>query len=118
MSSCGGGELRDPTYDTLIQNGEAAELAYQYTINGENGSLNFFPNPNALSSVYLDNFSNSKYNSLQLEVRRRLQNGLQFQVNYVFDDGSATRRGWISCASSRFSTSTTRRSNVRVRPPI
>jgi hypothetical protein len=68
----------------LIQDGEAGELAYQYTLQGENGSLNFFPNSNALSAVYLDNFSNSEYNSLQLETRRRFQQGLEFQVNYVF----------------------------------
>ena len=75
----GGGDLSNPTYQALIQDGEAAELAYQYTLNGQNGSLNFFPNPNALSSVYLDNFSNSEYDSLQLEVRRRFQHGLHFR---------------------------------------
>jgi hypothetical protein len=80
----GGGELRDPGFQQLIQNGEAGELAYQYTLYGLNGNLNFFPNPNALSSVYLDNFSNSHYDSLQLEARRRLVRGLDFQVNYVF----------------------------------
>jgi hypothetical protein len=78
------GSLSDPSNQTLIQNGEAAELAYQYQVNGENGSLNFFPNPNALSSVYLDNYSNASYNSLQLEVRRRLTKGLQYQVNYTY----------------------------------
>jgi outer membrane receptor protein involved in Fe transport len=80
----GDGELRNSTYDALIENGEAGELAYQYTLNGQNGSLGFFPNPNALSSVYLDNFSNSHYDSGQAEVRRRFQSGLSFQVNYVF----------------------------------
>jgi len=80
----GGGNLRDPTVDTLIQNGEAGELAYQYTINGENGKLQFYPNPNALTAVYLDNFSNSEDDQLQLEARHRFQNGLQFQTNYVY----------------------------------
>ncbi len=78
------GLLTDPSNQALIQNGEAAELAYQYQIYAENGSLNFFPNRNALSSVYLDNYSNSTYNSLQLEVRRRLTKGLQYQVNYSY----------------------------------
>ncbi len=54
-----GGDLSSPTYRTLIQNGEAAELAEEYTINDQNGSLNFLSNPNALQSIYLDNFSNS-----------------------------------------------------------
>ena len=80
----GAGMLRDPTVDTLIQNGEAGELAFQYTVNGENGKLQFYQNPNVLSAVYLDNFSNSEDDQLQLEARRRFQNGLQFQTNYVF----------------------------------
>ncbi len=80
----GKGNLSDPSNQTLIQNGEAAELAYQYQINGLAGRLKFFPNQNALSSVYLDNYSNSTYNSLQLEVRRRLAKGLQYQVNYSY----------------------------------
>ena len=88
-----GGQLTDSTNRTLIQNGEVAELAYQYqAINQTNGTLNFFPNPNALSAVYLDNFSNSEYNSLQLEARRRLKNGIQYQVNYVFEK-------WLSDAA-------------------
>ncbi|MBZ5602180.1 MAG: TonB-dependent receptor [Acidobacteriia bacterium] len=87
-----GGLLGNPTVDTLIQNGEAGELGYFYTINGYNGHVNFFPNPNALSTVYLDNFSNSSYNSLQLEARRRFQSGLSYQVNYVFSK-------WLSDAA-------------------
>lgn len=87
-----GGQLTDSNNRTLIQNGEVAELAYEYTVNGTNGTLNFFPNPNALSAVYLDNFSNSEYNSLQLDVRHRLQNGIQYQVNYVYEK-------WLSDAA-------------------
>jgi len=87
-----GGSLRDSTYRALIQNGEVGELAYQYQVNGENGNINFFPNPNALSSVLVTNYSNTRYDSAQFEVRRRLQNGLAFQVNYVFSKwlGDAT----------------------------
>jgi hypothetical protein len=81
----GGGDLRDSNVQQLIQNGEAGELAYEYQVQGLNGNLNFFPNPNALSAVYLDNFSNSEYNSLQLEVRRRFRHGLAYQVNYVYE---------------------------------
>ncbi|MGD1097725.1 MAG: TonB-dependent receptor, partial [Bryobacteraceae bacterium] len=87
-----GGYLSNSTNRTLIQNGEVAELAYQYTINGENGKLNFFPNPNALGAIYLTNFSNSEYNSGQVDVRRRFQTGLSFQVNYVFSK-------WLSDAA-------------------
>jgi outer membrane receptor protein involved in Fe transport len=79
-----GGELTNATVDSYIRNGEVGQLGYYYQVNGINGNLNFFPNPNALSSVYLTNFSNSSYNSVQLEVRHRFQNGLQYQANYVF----------------------------------
>jgi hypothetical protein len=80
----GRGSLTDPNVQALIQNGEAGELAYEYQLFGLNNKLNFFPNPNALSTVYLDNFSNSEYNSAQFEVRRRFQKGLAYQVNYVY----------------------------------
>ena len=87
-----GGLLANPTIDALIQNGEVAELAYLYQVNGLNGSVNFFPNPDALSSVLVTNYSNTRYDSVQLEARRRLRNGLQYQVNYVFSKwlGDAT----------------------------
>jgi hypothetical protein len=79
-----GGQLTNATVDSYIRQGEVGELGYFYQVNGINGKLNFFPNPNALSSVYLTNFSNSHFDSLQLEVRHRFQNGLQYQANYVF----------------------------------
>lgn len=78
------GQLNLTQYRTLIQQGQAGELAYEYQIAGENGSLNFFPNPNALGATYVTNFSNSTYEALQLETRRRLKNGLSYQVNYTF----------------------------------
>ena len=79
-----GGQLSDPGFQQLIQQGEAGELAYQYQVYGLNGSLNFFPNPNALETDFVTNYSNSDYNSLQLEVRHRFQRGLEFQANYVW----------------------------------
>ncbi|MBV8841420.1 MAG: TonB-dependent receptor [Bryobacterales bacterium] len=87
-----GGQLNDPTYRQLIQQGEAGELAYEYQLYGQNGSLNFFPNPNALETDFVTNYSNSTYNSLQLEVRHRFQKGLEFQANYVFSK-------WLSDAA-------------------
>ena len=81
------GFLTNSTVRTLIDQGQAAELAAIYQENGLNGSLNFFPNPNALSSLYVTNYSNSRYDSLQLEVRRRFQRGLEFQANYVWSKG-------------------------------
>jgi hypothetical protein len=88
----GGGLLSDPTVRTLIKNGEVAELAYEYQVFQLNGAVNFFPNPNALSAVFLTNFSSSRYDSLQLEARRRFQNGLEYQANYVYSK-------WLSDAA-------------------
>ena len=88
----GGGDLSDPTVQTLIQNGEAGELGYEYQVQGEQGALNFFPNPNALTTDYITNYSNSSYNSFQLEVRHRFQHGMEFQGNYVFEK-------WLSDAA-------------------
>ncbi len=87
-----GGQLNDSSYRSLIQQGQAGELAYEYTLAGDNGSLNFFPNPNALGSTYVTNFSNSTYNALQLETRRRLKSGFAYQVNYTFSK-------WLSDAA-------------------
>jgi hypothetical protein len=87
-----GGLLSDPTNQQLIQQGEAAELAYQYQLYGQNGSLNFFPNPNALETDFVTNYSNSIYDSLQLEARHRFQKGLEFQANYVWSK-------WLSDAA-------------------
>ncbi|HEY6341840.1 MAG TPA: TonB-dependent receptor [Bryobacteraceae bacterium] len=80
-----GGLLTDPNFRQLIEQGQAGELAFEYTVDGENGSINFYPNPNALEADYVTNYSNSTYNSLQLEARHRLQNGMEFQANYVFE---------------------------------
>jgi hypothetical protein len=87
-----GGLLANGTVRSFIATGEAAELASIYQIFGLNGSLNFYPNPNALSTFYVDNFSNSRYDSLQLEARRRFARGVFFQVNYNFSH-------WLSDAA-------------------
>jgi hypothetical protein len=44
----------------------------------------FFPNPNAFLVDYLSNYSWSTYHALQVELRRRLSQGLYFQANYGF----------------------------------
>ena len=80
----GGGRLNTSTVRNLILRGEVGELASYYQINGLNGSINFFQNIYGLGSDYLTNYSQSSYNSLQVEVRRRAASGLDFQVNYTF----------------------------------
>jgi hypothetical protein len=84
--------LTDPTFRVLIQQGQAGELGSEYQIFQLNGTVNFFPNPYALSSLFVTNYSNSTYDALQLETRRRLKNGISYQVNYTFSK-------WLSDAA-------------------
>lgn len=69
----------------------ASTLAFNqaYRTNRESVTVglpaNFFvANPNATFARYLTNDSRSNYNALEVEVRRRFSNGLQFQADYTF----------------------------------
>jgi hypothetical protein len=79
-----GGMLNTSSIRNLIQTGQPGALAATYQENALNGSVNFFANPYALGADYLTNFSNSTYNSLQLEARHRSTSGLEFTGNYTF----------------------------------
>lgn len=79
-----GGNLTNSTNIRFLQTGQVGQMAAQYTTDGNNGSVNFFQNPNALGADYLTNYSNSTYNALQLDVSRRMATGLQFQGNYTY----------------------------------
>jgi len=68
-----------------------------YKANRENPALglagNFFvANPNAAFVNILTNDSKSNYNAMELELRRRFSNGLQFQADYTWSKamGDAT----------------------------
>lgn len=52
----------------------------------------FVANPNANSVITLTNDSYSNYNAMELELRRRFSNGLQFQADYTWSKamGDAT----------------------------
>lgn len=56
-----------------------------YRANRASLAPNFFlANPNAAFARLLTNNSYSNYNSLQIEIRRRMSKGLQAQANYTF----------------------------------
>jgi hypothetical protein len=78
------GTLTNSTIRNLIQTGQPGQLAATYQENGLAGTVQFFQNPYALGADMLNNYSNSTYNSLQVEARRRSQAGLEFSVNYTF----------------------------------
>jgi hypothetical protein len=79
-----GGNLTNATNRTYIQQGAVADMAYNYQSTKANGPINFFPNPYAASLRLMTNYSNSTYNSLQLEGRSRNYHGLTMQWNYTF----------------------------------
>ncbi len=79
-----GGRLNNAAIRNLIDQGQVGEVASQYQILGLNGPFNFFPNPLALATNLMTNFSHSTYNALQLDVRARASRDLQFQANYTF----------------------------------
>ena len=63
-----------------------AALAYSPTFLNNRKTLPpafFVTNPNAAFARVIGNFSYSKYNSLQIEIRRRFAAGLSFQGNYT-----------------------------------
>jgi hypothetical protein len=79
-----GGLLSNANVRFYLQTGEPGELATFYQTNQFNGSVNFFPNPNALGADMLTNYSSSSYNSLQLVARHRFHSGLSFEANYTY----------------------------------
>jgi hypothetical protein len=79
-----GGFLSDPDVRNLIETGQVGQLAEVYEVNGLNGNVTFFPNPKALGTDMLNNYSNSTYNGLQVVVRHRAKSGLDFSANYTY----------------------------------
>src|SRR5262249_14396490 len=65
------GVLNNADVQFYLQTGEVGELATFLQTNGQNGTVSFFQNPNALAADMLTNYSSSSYNSLQLEARHR-----------------------------------------------
>jgi hypothetical protein len=83
-------------------------LAYSSTYANTRKSLspNFFvANPNAAFARVLSNGSYSNYHSLQVEIRRRFADGLQFQANYTLsrslNDGTGISNNQSSLESYR-----------------
>ncbi len=80
----GGGFLGAPIVRDYIREGSAGQLAAIYVLNGLMGDVRFRRNQSAFVADLLQNYSNSSYHAMQLEVRRRSASGLQFQGNYAF----------------------------------
>jgi hypothetical protein len=77
-------QFANATVQLRLRQGEAGELANFYMINRLNGRVNFYGNPLTLGANTISNGAFSHYNALQIDVRRRLTSGLQFQANYTW----------------------------------
>jgi hypothetical protein len=80
-SGCGVLGSLPPVYNSLIQSGQAGELAYQLS---RTRILNLYPGPLTNVAALLQNGAGSVYHGLQLEASRRFRRGLQVQANYTF----------------------------------
>lgn len=90
-----GGFLTNATVISNLDTGQVGELVNFYLanraaaltpgVNGATVNAGFFtPNPNANQIWLIGNNSYSTYHALQMELRRRLSNGLYFQTNYTY----------------------------------
>ena len=83
-SLASGGLLTNSTITGQLIAGTPADLALIYIQNGLAGNVRFLPNPGTGVVDYLSNNGKFRYNSLQVEARRRFTNGFQLQANYTF----------------------------------
>ncbi len=79
-----GGLLTNSTILAGIQSGTPADLAVTYIINALTGSVRFNANPNIFVADVINNNAFYRYNSLQVELRRRFSQGLWMNANYTF----------------------------------
>jgi carboxypeptidase family protein len=79
-----GGVLTNSTVRTLIQEGQAGQLAAIYFLNDLAGTVPLVPNPNIFVADLLANRSNSTYHALQVELNRRVAAGLFLNANYTW----------------------------------
>jgi hypothetical protein len=91
----GANGLNANTFTTLVRNGTPGDLVNNIVQLGFNNHptlanvnavpfVNFYPNPAGGTIALLENDAKSRYDSLQVEVRRRFSQGLYFQANYTF----------------------------------
>ncbi len=91
----GTGGLNAGTFTQLVRAGTPGDLVNNIfqlgfnnhpTLNNPNATpfVRLLPNPAAGLVAYLTNDAFSKYNSLQIELRRRFTQGLYFQGNYTY----------------------------------
>ena len=88
-----GGRLTNSTIQSYVRNGQVGGLADYYMINGLNGTVNFYTNPNVQSAYSVVNGGSSIFHSLQLEATKRTRSGLQVQFSYVYGKALSNMAG-------------------------
>lgn len=100
----GTGGLALTTLNANILNGTPADLAFSIIQLGFNNSptlnnptatpfVNFLPNPSTGVVDLFGNFAKYRYDSLQVELRRRFSQGLYFQANYTLSKNITNGQG-------------------------
>jgi hypothetical protein len=96
--------LNPNTFNTIVRNGTPGDLVNNIFQLGFNNHptltnptavpyINILPNPAAGTIGLLTNDAKSRYDSLQMELRRRFANGLYFQANYTFSETTTNAVG-------------------------
>ncbi len=88
-----GGLLTNSTIQNYLRTGQVGELANTYMVNGLNGAVNFYTNPNLQGANVLYNGGMSIYHSLQLQATKRTRSGLQAQFSYTFGKSLSNTSG-------------------------
>jgi len=83
-----GGALSNATVRADIISNQIGALAQLYQQNNffptNQPGFSYFPNPLTLYSSEQTNYTNSSYNGVLLQVRKRTRSGIQFQGSYVY----------------------------------
>ncbi|HSR50561.1 MAG TPA: carboxypeptidase regulatory-like domain-containing protein, partial [Acidobacteriota bacterium] len=80
----GGGFLTSSIIRAPIRSGEPGQLVWEYQARGLHGPVALAANMNANFADIAVNQASSTYHGLQVEMRRRFSEGLQFNANYTW----------------------------------
>ena len=89
----GGGLLTNATVLSQLTGGTPADLAVTYVINALQGTVKFNANPSIFVADVVNNDAFFRYNSLQVELRRRFAKGFWMNANYTFEKELTNAQG-------------------------
>ncbi|MEO8592095.1 MAG: TonB-dependent receptor [Candidatus Solibacter sp.] len=89
----GNAGLTSSTNQTYLRQGQVGELANQYMVNRNNGSVNFYTNPYVQGANVVTNGGESDYHAVQFELTKRTRSGFQGQFSYTFGKSLSNTAG-------------------------